>query len=130
MLRDLAMCILSPYPRCPRTLGRSLRRVKPGSKPWAGGARSTRTCQSRGECALLNFAAPLADRLHARSRGCSAAARGRPGGVVVFGSEYIDCRETRLPCDAVPEVDCKADVARPKGIPSTADDCLRAAILD
>src|SRR6266849_2440344 len=49
---------------------------------------------------------------------------------VVFGSEHVDRRETRLPCDAVPKVNCKADVAGPKGIPSAANDYLRAAILD
>ena len=48
----------------------------------------------------------------------------------MFGSEHVDCRETRFRCDAVPKVNCKADVARPKGIPSAATDYLSAAILD
>src|SRR6267378_4996370 len=78
---------------------------------------------------IRKCAAPLADRPHARSWGYSAVARGRSEGVV-FGSEHVDRRETRLPCDAVPKVNCKADVAGPKGIPSAANDKLRAAILD
>ena len=48
----------------------------------------------------------------------------------MLGSEHIDRREMRLPGDAVPKVNGKADVAGPKGIPSAAHDCLRAAILD
>ena len=46
------------------------------------------------------------------------------------GSEHVDRRETRLPCNAVPKVNGEADVAGPKGIPSAANDELRAAILD
>src|SRR5437588_8431118 len=63
---------------------------------------------------------------------CSAAA-GCDGGKperAAFGSEHVDRRETRLPGDAVPKVDCKADVAGPKRIPSAADGDLSAAILD
>ena len=48
----------------------------------------------------------------------------------MFGSENIDRRKTRLPGNAIPKVNCKTDVAGPKGIPSAANDCLRAAILD
>jgi hypothetical protein len=33
--------------------------------------------------------------------------------VVRFGLEDVDRRETRLPCDAVPEVNCQANVAGP-----------------
>ena len=70
---------------------------------------------------IRKCAAPLADRPHARSWGYSAVARGRSEGVM-FGSEHVDRGETRLPCDAVPKVNCKADVAGPKGIPSAAND--------
>ncbi len=70
---------------------------------------------------IRKCAAPLADRPHARSWGYSAVARGRSEGVV-FGSEHVDRGETRLRCDAVPKVNCKADVAGPKGIPSAAND--------
>jgi hypothetical protein len=70
---------------------------------------------------IRKCAAPLADRPHARSWGYSAVARGRSEGVV-FGSEHVDRGETRLRCDAVPKVNCKADVTGPKGIPSAAND--------
>src|ERR1700693_4398756 len=49
---------------------------------------------------------------------------------VVFGSEHVDGRETRLPCDAVPAINCKTDIGRPKRIASTASDGMSAAILD
>src|SRR5882672_3053148 len=78
---------------------------------------------------IRKCAAPLADRPHARSWGYSAVARGRSEGVV-FGSEHVDRRETRLPCDAVPKVNCKTDVAGPKRIPSAANGDLSAVILD
>src|SRR6516165_8908597 len=48
----------------------------------------------------------------------------------VFGSEDIDRGEARLLGDAIPEVNCKTDIAGPKRIPSTANGYLRAAILD
>src|SRR5882757_10465787 len=60
----------------------------------------------------------------------TSTAKARMKMLLMFGSEHVDRRETRLPCDAVPKVNCKADVAGPKGISSAANDCLRAAILD
>src|SRR5262245_52040677 len=50
--------------------------------------------------------------------------------IVVFGSECVDRRETRLSCDAVPKVYRKPDVTRPKRIPSAANNYLSAPVLD
>jgi hypothetical protein len=38
----------------------------------------------------------------------------------VFGSEEIDRREARILSDAIPEVNCKTDIAGPKRKPFTA----------
>src|SRR2546429_9893503 len=54
----------------------------------------------------------------------------RPSHSARRGSEDVDGRETGLARDAVPKINCQADVTCPKRIPAAAGDGMRAAILD
>src|SRR5579863_1544670 len=48
----------------------------------------------------------------------------------MFNSEDVDSGKAGFPRDAIKKVNCKTDVAGPKGISSAAHGDLRAAILD
>jgi hypothetical protein len=94
--------------------GACLGLVRPGGKPLLGG------------CELSVGAGVKLFQLAQRRRRQAVYLRR----VAVLGSEHVDRREARLPSDAIPKVNCKTDIAGPKGIPSAANDDLRSAILD
>ena len=54
----------------------------------------------------------------------------QPDAKGVSSSKHIDRREAWLLCDAIPKVNCQADIAGPEGVPPTADGDLSAPILD
>ena len=48
----------------------------------------------------------------------------------MFGSEHVDRREARLSGDAIPKVNCKADIAGPERISPAPNGDPNAATLD